>query len=574
MNLNNNILIINLFNNYFDEINIENIKKSYNWENFMIFFDFITNEIINSKDSKYTIKLYYIFTFLYINYTNFLKFLNHDDFNNIKIYKTIKKIKYNKNVLENILNTSIINHSRKIFKIYNPFTSCKLEKFKNISNKSIIIDEYIHNTKQIEKILDIQNSDYKKILNIIMYRFLQSQSLNFINYHSFYIKKILDYSIINSNNLDLFMKQIPNSKEILNIKIVNTVIPTNLKVNIEEILNFLKSQNSLIAFEIINNKIIIKHLKYGGKIVITNDISFKKGNRTIQFNCLQSNLSLIYFNIPELQDFNFIKKTNNFVLIYIDNFTFNDLSTMLYFFHIITISIKILETYPTNIYEIIYPLDYSNYYYKSFYNFFLFNKSKINNEMSYNKFIIDVIKYFYIYSYYDYYFYYTNNLIDTLMTNLKFKNEIILDFFINLKKILSLPEELFSNPPFIDIEDDINNLLYYSFEIPSYLKFYDLINSLCKVFNYKDKDFNIIKIITDIIKISNLDRITKQHQQNNQDVENTETILNSNENENYNIKINYQEKNNLNNKQISKNNNSYVELSIENSENYIFNTEI
>ena len=63
--------------------------------------------------------------------------------------------------------------------------------------------------------------------------------------------------------------------------------------------DFIKNRNSFIVIEIKNNEFIIKHTKYGGKIIISTDNKYNNGSRNIQFNCLQSNYSLIYFNLSE-----------------------------------------------------------------------------------------------------------------------------------------------------------------------------------------------------------------------------------------------------------------------------------
>ena len=70
------------------------------------------------------------------------------------------------------------------------------------------------------------------------------------------------------------------------MKINNIIIPTNLDIKIEEIINFMKGQNPLIIYEHDkNNDYVIKHIKYGGKLIITSNKKYKNGDRNIQFNC-------------------------------------------------------------------------------------------------------------------------------------------------------------------------------------------------------------------------------------------------------------------------------------------------
>ena len=587
MDINNKIN--NLFTNYFYNITNNDI---YVWENIKPIFENIMNDL-NSNDKNVLLKKYYFFTILYINYTNYLKFIKHSDFNNTEIYEFIKIIKFNKQILNNIIFNLDIVHLKKIFKIFNPFISSKLKKniFLNKTKKDNIIEEYVKNSKQFEKIFELSNNNYKKSLNIIIYRFLLSQSIKYENYHEFYINKILDYSLLNNNNLEIFLKQIPNSKDILNLKI-NSPIPSNLQINIKKIIDFFKSVNPLVNYENKNNDFIFTHIKYNGTILLSNDIKYKYNNECVQFNYLQQNLSLFYFNIKELSEYTFLKKSNNFIVIYIESYEINDLSILLNFIHILTISFKILETYPTNIYEILYPLDYSNYYYKSFCNFFQFIKNEINSNLSYNKFIIDIIKYYYIYSYYDFYFYYSTNLLKSIVSNFNFKNKIAIDFFENLKKILKLPNELYNHPPFVNVEDDVNNLLYYSYEIPNYFKFFDFINALCNVNSYEFNNTTIIKCILKFINVdanilNNINENIKDIKNNNENIKdiknNNENIKDTkNNNENIkdtknnieDIKSNINDNNsNINNKKLFNNNNTFIELDIENSVNCIFNTE-
>ena len=44
-----------------------------------------------------------------------------------------------------------------------------------------------------------------------------------------------------------------------------------------------------------------------------------------------------------------------------------------------------------------------------------------------------------------------------------------------VKKIT--PKELIQFPPFFDVDDDMNSLMYYSFEQPNYFKLFDMINA-------------------------------------------------------------------------------------------------
>ena len=57
--------------------------------------------------------------------------------------------------------------------------------------------------------------------------------------------------------------------------------------------------------------------------------------------------------------------------------------------------------------------------------------------------MIDLVKYFYIYSYYDYYFYNNENLMNTIIENKESKNEIFLDFCSSIKKLFNTESMIF-----------------------------------------------------------------------------------------------------------------------------------
>ena len=92
--------------------NFEDIKKKYNpnvfdWANYENIFNYfyikLTSENIKLNDF---IKYYYIFIFLYLNYTNYLAFIEHPDTSNISLEKIINKIKTSPNIVKNLLKFS------------------------------------------------------------------------------------------------------------------------------------------------------------------------------------------------------------------------------------------------------------------------------------------------------------------------------------------------------------------------------------------------------------------------------------------------------------------------------------
>ncbi len=493
--------IIDLFILPFNEIKLKYDKEIFMWKNIEQVFNSLYHNLNNIDNCEDLIKYYYIISLLYLNYTNYLKYSSNKDFNNQDIYKFIDKIKFDKKIIKKIILNSNNQKLRKILKIYNIFTVFKNPKRLNESNILKYVDDYIDTTKQMEKISDMSNSSIKKIVNIIIYRYIVS-STKFKSYHEFVLNKIflsdINYVLL---NFDPFIKSLPHSLKILNLKTKNGSFTINIPI--VKLLGFLVGHFKKISFEQIDQDIIISNNKYGGKIIIHIDNSQKKYT---EFNINQLNSSLIHFNVDELKEFAFLKKTNTFITINTNSKDITDLSSLLDLTHFLVTSFKMMESYPTDLYESIYPVDYSNYYFLTFCMFLEFLKPNINKDFGVNKFIIDLIKYFYIYSYYDYYFYFSDTLIKTITNNYDFKYDIFQEFTDNLKKVLKLPNELFSFPPFFDIEDDINSCIYYSFEIPSYFKLFDLINAICFVFDKKfyEKNKNNYDLFTIITKHFNV----------------------------------------------------------------------
>ncbi len=498
-NFNNiyNSYVQSLFKMSFDEIIKTHDNSCYSWNNFEKIFLQLYNQIINSSNEKELISNYYIFTFIYLNYTNYLNYSSHQDFDNQEIYKIINKVKYNKNIITKLLKYNKNPIINKIIKTTNPFvnTQSKIHKLNNPEYFDKFLSDYLINSKQMEKLSEMSNDSFKKSLNIVIFRNIISKSNNYLNYSDFYLKNIIDKENLNILlDFNIFMNKIPNFRRILDIKTKNSDFNVNIKVL--DVINFLLTKFNKINIETQNNKYIITNNKFGGKIfvIINSNIS------SIEFNKHQTNYSLIYFNTEEIKNFNFLNKTSSFVEIKLNSNIIKDLSSLLDIIHLLTISMKMLESYPNDIHECLYPIDYTNYYFLSYCMFFEFVKPQIPTSLGINKFIIDLFKYYYIYAYYDYYFYHTNTLIDGLMSSYSYKNNIFEDFIKNLKTTLKVPKELFAYPPFFDITDDIDSLIYYSFEIPSYLKLFDFVNAICYVFDKKyytsnSQDIDFEKII-------------------------------------------------------------------------------
>jgi hypothetical protein len=563
--MNNNDIIekyfFKLFTSYFNEIEItDKLKNDYSWENISCIFKSLYNNLLELTTQTEFIENYYLITLLYINYTNFLKYINHKDSESVEIFDYLKKIKNNSKIIQYICENLNYKNFDNIFDTFNPFIKNKVINYPNISETQLTV--FISNVKQLEKIYLDSNISSKRILNTVLYKYILSNDVS-INFNDFYINKIIEGELSYDFDYKTIIETLPYYKNIINLN-VSQEIKNNLGVHLSQLINFLiKDNNNLYLNTIINSDktkfFEIINTKIGGKIIIK-----KSSNKTNEINIYQQNINLIGFNIKELKNYSFIKKTNNLIVIEYSTSIINNLSLLLHLTHLITCGIKLLETYASSIYECLYPIDYNKYYYISFVNFLTFIKPNINNDMSYNRFIIDLIKYYYIYSYYDYYFYYNTNLVKTIIERIKHKNNIFNEFCESLTVLFKLPLEMKNYPPFFNIADDIDDLIYYSFEIPNYFKFMDFINALVTVFSVEistSNKFDLFKVILlikcDIInnKIEQnktVDTVNKVIQCNKDSDKQNSTVIND--------KLPYS--------------NAYIEINADNDENFVLDTEI
>jgi hypothetical protein len=584
-----------LFINYFNEIEISSeLMNNYSWSNILHIFNSLYEKLILFSNTSDFTKNYYLIMIYFLNYTNFLKYIKHKDYELNDVYVFLNKIKYNPDIIifiqANIKNENIEN----IFGTFNPFIKKKLKLLGTTINKKLLMD-FTENVKHLDDIYSDTNMTSKKILNVLLYRYILSNNVNESNYNNFFIKNIIEDNLSNIIDLDTMLKNLPNYKNIINLQ-VSSEIKNNLGIHLSSLVNFIIKDHSFIKMNTLidsnKGKIIeLTNEKFGGKIIIKKSV-----DKINKINLYQQNINLINFNIKELKNLHIFKKTNNFIVIEYTSSIINDLSTLLHLTHLITCGVKLLETYPSSIYECVYPLDYNKYYYKTFINFLSYVKEHVNKDMSYNRFLIDLIKYYYIYSYYDYYFYYNSNLVKTAIERIKYKNNIFSEFCESLKYLFKLPTEMTNYPPFFNIEDDLDNLIYYTLEIPNYFKFHDLISAIIQVFNVRVNNPNNVDLIKIIltIKCDNMNQIINGlYTQNNplntyNDInltKNADNNKNSDKSKNAdnNKKSDKSKEDNLskiginnipkNEKNLVNNSNAFIELNIENSENYALNTE-
>lgn len=607
--------IISLFTDTFEKINNKYPKEKFNWVEFSNSFNILLKTLSDQNISENDfIKYYYYFTLLYLNYTNYLVYLGHPDINNSNLEKIIKKIKTSQSITKNLFKFISNENIKHIVKLNNIFILNKIRKNK-LTNENIngLVEKYIWEIKQFDKIYELENNMYKKILNLIIFRQILCKNNNYKSYHNFYLEKILN---LNFNGLpndilldfDFFMDQLPKMRKILNVSVGNINLNTkmnnkNINIEIYEVINFiLKKQKIFYIYTSNESTIIIKNKKNDGDIKININEDYD-----IEFNQLQTNYNYLCHNLVQFKEFGFLKKSFNFFQINLNDKILYDLSSLLDFIHYLTISIKTMINIPTNLYECIYPIDYNNYYFETFCYFIEFIKPQINLNYHYNKFIYDIVKFLYIYSYYDYYFYYSDSLVNVIINNINHKNDIFVDFIKNLKTVLKLPKEFFPYPPFFNNEFDINSIIYYNFEMPSYFKLFDLINAIGYVFDetkYQENNkTDFVEILLENIFIENkntfINSISHSISLNKDLINQSDSIIDSNIDSNIysnttssvdfeklstNTKIKNEIESNLdseiinnlskkNIKQISKSN-TYIELNL-NSANteYIFDTE-
>lgn len=514
--------------------NIPFNKSLYLWNNFKHIFDELFKVLLHTNNKAEFIKSYYIFIFIYIYYTNFLKYNSSTDFDNKEIYYLINTLNNNEHILIKLIKYSDDDIVKKIIKYLNPFIYNKLKIFfkKNESlchSKILYYSNKIKSTSHtINNFLSLENNNPKKILSIIIYRYVSSLELNFLSYHDFFIKKNIISSKNEPNNsykninFKHFMNTIPTQKKIIDFttnNFINREIISAISI-IDFLLNYYddffisstkfntinissqhNTQNNDKNRELIERIITISHKKSHSKIIVKLNSLFCK-QYFVEFNIFQSNLSLIHFNNQYINNIDFIKESNFFIQIDVMAQNFSDPSDILDFMHYLCTSFKIINNFPSNISEFICPTHFNSYYYQSFYYFIKFFKDNISSDTFVGKFIIEFVKFIYIYSYYDYFIYYKNDLLQLLISNFDQKNSIFNDFYLNFKHTLKIGSDLTPYPPFCNREDDHNRIIYYTFEIPSYFKLYDFYNAFVDVFDFNNKqNISIYMILSFIDKL-------------------------------------------------------------------------
>lgn len=520
MDKNDNLIynkdIINLFTNTFDNVVInKRVGDCYNWDNMKKYFsklvDLLINFDLNKKNRGEYIK-YYIFTKIsFIYYINYLEYTDHEDAINDDIDTFNNAFKYNLKIIHNIHLSC--KYPLKLLNILHPF-------FKNAKSYYNRDDETYLNicktNKKYENIFlqinGLCNDEQKnKLIDLIIFNHNMVKNLDYNNYSDFYYKNIIDRKhYFNNNFIDFtkFVDSIPTYKDILSIDVDEYECENKESVRhvrISEIINFvLKYFPYLSCTKNDKNMYVISHIKNGGKIVI------EKSTESINI-IFQYNLNLFYLNNPELKDITFFKNTNNFIKIKYQNSVITDLTTLLNTFYFVTRSCKYIDHYANSIDEILNIEQYNYCFYDTFLYFLTFIQKDIVSNTYYKKFVIDVIKYYYLYSYYDYHFYNDEELVTMLnkhknsTTAYAITNNKIFDkFCYNIKKLFKIPNELLPYPPFFKIDNSNDNIFLYSYDYLNYIKFYDILYSISTVFKFNTT--NVYDIINNILSYKEKDR--------------------------------------------------------------------
>lgn len=565
--------IIALFTTNFSDIFKKYPNEKYDVPVFKIHFNQIINILSNETIGlKSFVLYYYLFTFLHVAYSNYLEYIKHPKANTPELYLIVSPLKTDHRIVRNMFKYASCPHVAKIIKTTNIF----MAKYKGNN----VVYEFVDSINKLDKILELPNDNYKKILSMVMYRHVFCENNKFKNFHSFYVKKIIESSKINmfTNSqylFDKFISQIPHSKQILNIvpKVPCTNTSTSTSTNVysvgvktEDVIKYILGFNKTFKVKKIpdthiNSNSTTFAIINGNQDGILKMILHSTPDYPIDYTQLQSNYNLVYFSVDELKQLNFLKKTFSNLQINVSK-QITNLTYLLEFIHSLTSSLKILSNSPVDYYECFHPVSYTNYYYDTYYYFFSFLKESNIDINVWKRYLLDVGKYLYIYSYYDYYFYYSTTLMETIFLDVKRKNQIFEEFLSHLKSTLKLPNGLIGFPPFHTETMGLDEVIYYNFEMPSYFKLFDMINALVLVFGNSmpgNQVNSLVNIFTDVNNLY-LDEINS---------DTTDTSSEDNESTN---SLTSEESEELRTNIVRKTNN-YLELNVQSNPEYLFNTE-
>ena len=461
----------------------KNLKK-YKWSYAKKYFILLCDQLIESCEKNNIQKFiyyYYLFLFSYDNYVCFLFNLNKNV--DEELGKIEKQIRNDKNIILFLINNKNNKQAKTLINYIYPFYSSTQT---NPKNMEVYLKYYIDiQTKEYE-------NAYSKIVELIIFRYINCKENNYENFHSFYKKKILNNKM--NNNFKKFITILPQKHYFLKYNVKDET-EENININIYDVIVY--ALNTIDKRIILNNKI----KKTENSIIINignNIIEIIIDSTKIQsIICIQHNFNSMCENVKEIENMDFVKNKNKHVIINFNEWNITNYGLLLNIIHFITTSIKIIHSKYNNILEFNNKTVLTNYYYNSFYIFIHYLKNIIIDNKKYEKYLFELVKYLYIYSIYDYYFYIDNDLIKKMVSENK-NNEIkiFLNFCCSIKEHFNIPINFINHPPFnVDIIEDIDQPIYYSYVQPNYYKFFDFINALIDVFNIKENINNFDDII-------------------------------------------------------------------------------
>lgn len=451
--------------------------KIYNNKNYDVreIFEKYKKDLLNTSESSEFIKLfnlYYIDYWYYIH--NNITIEEYVIQNHNEIYENNMFIKF---LLKKLANKNIKN----IVKLICPYITFH-EKIKNS-----LIQNYVDIIKNGNVIY--VKDEFETILNLFFYR--RMATFEFKTFHEFYLKTFLQ----STTKYDKFIKYIPLASSISLFNNKGSITNINT-IHVKNVIDFI--------FKYLNVSYTI--IKKKNEIHITSD----------------SNIIIVKMDILNSLDremINTVKINNtitfNKIIIKLKTIKIITLSQLLTSIHLLTIGIKTINAEPSNIYEFENLLSYDGYFKDSFKIFFIMIKPNINVNIHYNKFLIEIIKYFYLYAVADFYFYATPDLANIIIKDADNKIDLMRVFFEDLQNDFQIPTSMLPYPPFIQNQQyNIDDIMYYCYDHPNYFKLFDFLEALFEIMNVKhcnEFDEAFLKCIheTKITNSNTVKKITK-----------------------------------------------------------------
>lgn len=447
-----NVLFDKLFLTKCNAINIDNYPLAD--------VEQLLNNLIQSLKTEKNNTLFikkYEYIYMCFGYMMNLYHNNGQEDNVNQIFTMFINFKFLESILKRIFEIKIISPETcnidSTIKLINPFITNRINNtfIAKIANSITVFKRY-------EDIM-METNKLKKTLNLIIYRNLYCNKNTF---HEYFVEY---HQIANTE----FIVYIPDLLELMN---VNTKVDNAININVSNLIKHVaKTFNIMFNLEKMT-------LHPNGFSTIKLEPS-KNGKHELDI---------------QLQKVDFIKPNCvNYYVIYYGSLTTTQ--SVLHLIHLLVIANKMCKTTLNSLYDSINLVPLNNYYYDSFVCFLMLLKNNPKNI----KFIIDLLKMYYSYSLYDYYFYYDSRLMASIKKNIDKKQQILMDFCNHLQNKLHTSYPIIY-PPFIEgCDGDIDNIIYYGYDIPNYFKFNQLVTAIYYVFNI-NKNTNLIDAMKNWIK--------------------------------------------------------------------------